>query len=53
MNEKELSKAIRQLEKAMQEHARNLEFEEAAAARDELFRLRERALGAALPDQTE
>jgi excinuclease ABC subunit B len=30
----------------MQEHARNLEFEKAAAARDELFRLRERAFGA-------
>ena len=53
LSEKELAKEIKRLEKAMQEHARNLEFEEAAAARDELFRLRERALGAALPDQTE
>ncbi|MDR0717331.1 MAG: excinuclease ABC subunit UvrB, partial [Azoarcus sp.] len=47
MDEKTLAKTIRKLEKTMQEHARNLEFEEAAAVRDELFRLRERAFGAA------
>jgi excinuclease ABC subunit B len=46
LDEKALAKAIRKLEKEMQEHARNLEFEKAAAARDELFRLRERAFGA-------
>lgn len=46
MDEKALAKAIRKLEKTMQEHARNLEFEQAAAARDELFRLRKRAFGA-------
>ncbi|HRP94907.1 MAG TPA: helicase-related protein, partial [Rhodocyclaceae bacterium] len=46
LDEKALAKAIRKLEKEMQEHARNLEFEQAAAARDELFRLRERAFGA-------
>ncbi|MEN3110110.1 excinuclease ABC subunit UvrB [Uliginosibacterium paludis] len=46
MDEKALAKAIKQLEKEMQEHARNLEFEKAAAARDELFRLRQRAFGA-------
>ena len=46
MDERALAKAIRKLEKTMQEHARNLEFEQAAAARDELFRLRERAFGA-------
>ncbi len=46
MSEKALAKEIRRLEKAMQEHARNLEFEEAAAARDTLFRLREQAFGA-------
>ncbi|HQR03255.1 MAG: excinuclease ABC subunit UvrB [Proteobacteria bacterium] len=45
MSEKELSREIRRLEKAMQEHARNLEFEEAAAARDQLFRLQQRAFG--------
>ncbi|MFN3986571.1 MAG: excinuclease ABC subunit UvrB [Rhodocyclaceae bacterium] len=46
MDEKALGKAIKKLEKEMQEHARNLDFEKAAAARDELFRLRQRAFGA-------
>jgi len=46
MDEKALGKAIKKLEKEMQEFARNLEFEKAAAARDELFRLRQRAFGA-------
>ena len=45
MSEKDLSREIRRLEKAMQEHARNLEFEEAAAARDELFRVKHLAFG--------
>src|SRR5574337_394344 len=46
MDEKALAKAIKRLEKEMQEHARNLEFEQAATARDELFRLRRKAFGA-------
>ncbi|MCX7169207.1 MAG: excinuclease ABC subunit UvrB [Proteobacteria bacterium] len=46
LSEKDLARAIRRLEKAMQQHARNLEFEQAAAARDELFRLRRQAFGA-------
>ena len=46
MDQKALAKAIKKLEKEMQEFARNLEFEKAASARDELFRLRERAFGA-------
>ncbi len=46
MDEKQVAKTIKRLEKAMAEHARNLEFEEAAAARDELFRLRKLAFGA-------
>ena len=46
MSAKDLAKAIKRLEKAMQDHARNLEFEEAAAARDELFRLRRQVFGA-------
>jgi excinuclease ABC subunit B len=46
MDEKSLAKAIRQLEKKMQEAARNLEFETAASLRDELFRLRAQAFGA-------
>ncbi|MCM2307955.1 MAG: excinuclease ABC subunit UvrB [Sulfuritalea sp.] len=45
MSEKDLAREIRRLEKAMQEHAKNLEFEEAAAARDELFRIQRLAFG--------
>jgi len=52
MDEKALARTIKRLEKEMQEHARNLEFEKAAAARDELFRLRERAFGADRHDAT-
>ena len=51
MDEKTLARAIKKLEKEMQEHARNLEFEKAAAARDELFKLRLRAFGADRHDQ--
>lgn len=40
----DLVKAMNQLEKKMHEHARNLEFEEAANARDQLSQLRNRAL---------
>ena len=46
MSEKALAKEIKRLEKAMHEHAKNLEFEQAAAARDELFRLKQRVFGA-------
>jgi excinuclease ABC subunit B len=46
LDEKALARTIRQLEKEMQEHARNLEFEKAAATRDRLFRLRQQAFGA-------
>ena len=45
MSEKDLAREIRRLEKAMQEHAKNLEFEDAAAARDELFRIQRLAFG--------
>ncbi|NJD24564.1 MAG: excinuclease ABC subunit UvrB [Betaproteobacteria bacterium] len=51
MDEKAVAKEIRRLEKHMLECARNLEFEEAAAARDELFRLREQVFGAARHDE--
>ena len=47
MDEKALTREIKRLEKLMVECAKNLEFEKAAAARDELFRLRERVFGAA------
>jgi excinuclease ABC subunit B len=53
MDEKTLAREIRRLEKQMQQHAKNLEFEEAAAARDELFRLKKQAFGVVehdLPD---
>ncbi|MBS0346649.1 MAG: excinuclease ABC subunit UvrB [Proteobacteria bacterium] len=46
LDEKALARTIRQLEKEMQEHARNLEFEKAASVRDRLFRLRQQAFGA-------
>jgi excinuclease ABC subunit B len=46
MSEKDLSREIKKLEKEMIEHAKNLEFEKAAAARDRLFKLRSGAFGA-------
>ena len=51
MDEKALARAIRQIEKQMQSHAKNLEFEEAAKLRDELFRLRSQAFGADRHDE--
>jgi excinuclease ABC subunit B len=53
MSETELAKEIRRLEKLMQEHARNLEFEQAGEVRDRLRTLKEKLLGVAqgeLPD---
>ena len=50
MSEKALAREIKRLEKLMGEHAKNLEFEKAAATRDELFRLKERVFGAAVHD---
>jgi excinuclease ABC subunit B len=44
MSEKEVSKEIRRLEKEMLNAAKNLEFEHAAALRDELKKLRESVL---------
>ena len=51
MDEKSVAREIKRLEKLMLECARNLEFEKAAAARDELFNLRERVFGAAPHDR--
>jgi excinuclease ABC subunit B len=45
MDAKTVAKEIKRLEKLMLECARNLEFEKAAAARDDLFRLKERIFG--------
>jgi excinuclease ABC subunit B len=46
LSEKEASKRIQQLEKQMFEHARNLEFEQAARLRDQLVALKEQLFGA-------
>jgi len=46
MSEKDLAREIKRLEKQMFEHARNLEFEQAARVRDQLGRLKDRVLGA-------
>ena len=46
MDEKALAREIKRLEKAMLEHARNLEFEQAARTRDQLALLKQRILGA-------
>lgn len=46
LSEKDLAKRIKQLEKQMLEHAKNLEFEKAARVRDQLALLREQAFGA-------
>ena len=46
MSEKEVAREIKRLEKQMLEHARNLEFEQAARLRDQLALLKERAFGA-------
>jgi excinuclease ABC subunit B len=48
MSERQVAREIRALEKQMQEHARNLEFEKAAAARDQLGELRKRVFGVEL-----
>ena len=47
LSEKDLAKRLRQLEKQMLEHARNLEFEQAARVRDQLAQLKQHVLGAA------
>jgi excinuclease ABC subunit B len=53
LSEVDLSKEIRRLEKQMLDHARNLEFEQAAEVRDRLRGLKEKLFGVAtgeLPD---
>jgi len=47
MSEKQLAREIKRLEKEMLDHARNLEFEKAAEARDRLAELRRSVFGAA------
>ena len=50
MTEKQLAREIKRLEKEMNDCARNLEFEKAAATRDQLFRIKAQLFGAALHD---
>jgi len=51
MSEKQISREIKALEKKMLEHAKNLEFEEAAKARDQLGELKKRVFGVALASE--
>ncbi|NDG14266.1 MAG: excinuclease ABC subunit B, partial [Betaproteobacteria bacterium] len=51
MSEKDVAKEIKRLEKQMMEHARNLEFEQAASTRDQLGRLRGLTFGATPQDR--
>ncbi|HNN32817.1 MAG TPA: excinuclease ABC subunit UvrB, partial [Ottowia sp.] len=46
LSEKDLAREIKRLEKQMLEHARNLEFEQAARVRDQLHALKQGAFGA-------
>ncbi len=45
MSEKDMAREIKRLEKQMLEHARNLEFEQAAGLRDRLAKLKEQVFG--------
>jgi len=53
MSEKQISKEIKRLQKQMMDFAKNLEFEKAAQARDQLTLLRERVFGASVSDHVE
>ena len=50
MNEKQVLKEIKRLEKAMHDAAKNLEFERAAEFRDQLKKLKVKFYGAEMPD---
>jgi excinuclease ABC subunit B len=51
MGEKQLAREIKALEKKMLQHAKNLEFEEAARARDRLAELKKKAFGVELASE--
>jgi excinuclease ABC subunit B len=51
MSEKQIAREIKALEKKMLEHAKNLEFEEVAAARDRLAELKKRVFGVELASE--
>jgi excinuclease ABC subunit B len=53
MSEKQIAKEIKRLEKQMMDHAKNLEFEKAAQARDQLSKLREQIFGASVSDHVQ
>jgi excinuclease ABC subunit B len=50
MSEKQLAREIKRLEKQMLDHARNLEFEKAAEARDQLAQLKKSVFGVVTPE---
>jgi excinuclease ABC subunit B len=50
MSDKQVSREIKRLEKQMQDHAKNLEFEKAANARDQLQKLKQQLFGATVTD---
>ena len=52
-DEKAVSQRVKQLEKQMAAYARDLEFEKAAAVRDQLDALKKRLFGASVPDLPE
>ena len=51
MSEKQIAREIKQLEKKMLEHAKNLEFEQAAKVRDQLAELKKHVFGVALASE--
>jgi excinuclease ABC subunit B len=50
MSDKQVSREIKRLEKQMLDHAKNLEFEKAANARDQLQKLKQQLFGATVAD---
>ena len=51
MTEKEIGREVKRLEKQMLDHARNLEFEQAAKVRDQLADLKRKVFGVALEEE--
>ena len=51
MTEKEIGREVKRLEKQMLDHARNLEFEQAARVRDQLADLKRKVFGVALEEE--
>jgi excinuclease ABC subunit B len=51
MTEKDIGREIKRLERQMQEHAKNLEFEQAARVRDQLADLKKKVFGVGLEEE--